>query len=59
MILGSDAIIVDYAEARFLVEALQGPVMQGTILDSDQLSAFENLQRAVREIESRKFGDPE
>jgi len=59
MILGSDAIIIDYAEARFLVEALQGPVMQGAIINSDQLSAFENLQRAVREIESRKFGDPE
>ena len=59
MILGSDAIIIDYAEARFLVEALQGPVMHGNITNQDQLDAFDKLQRAVREIENRKFGDSE
>lgn len=55
MILGSEAIIMDYSDARFIVEALRGPVISGSLTNKDQLDAYDNLQRAVREIESKKF----
>jgi len=58
MIIGSDALIVDYADARNLYEPLQRIYMHSeSEMNADEKESFIKFQKAVREIESIKFGD--
>jgi hypothetical protein len=58
MITGSDAIIMDYSDARNLYEVLQGVFIHSeNSMNEDEKESFIKFQKAVREIESIKFGD--
>jgi hypothetical protein len=56
MILGSNAIIMNYSDARFLADALYRLQVSGGLKKAEEKS-FLKLQEAVQEIESNKFGD--
>lgn len=58
MIVGSNAIIIDYEDASNLYKVLYGIFISSeNRMDEDEKESFIKFQVAMREIESIKFGD--
>lgn len=58
MVIGSNAIIMDYKDARFLRDVLRRiNTSFEPQMNEDEQKAYLKFQEAVREIESSKFGE--
>jgi hypothetical protein len=62
MIIGSDAIIMDYADARALCDTIRMYISENSsefkkLQELGYSNVFDKLQTAVREIEHRKLGE--